>query len=447
VRRRASFGLLAPAVAVLALVAAGCGGDDGGAEVTALPSASCSSIFYEGDGEPDALIASDLPLQGAGRAQTVQMTDAIKFVLRQRDFKAGDLNIGYQSCDDATAQAGSWDSAKCTANARAYANNEAVVGVIGTFNSGCAKLVIPVLNRASNGPVAMISPANTYPGLTQGGPGTVKGEPNTYYPTGQRNYIRMVAADDFQGAADGLFVKQQNFKKVFVLNDKETYGFGVAALFREALQKLEIPVAGFQAWDKKATSYESLAERIKATGADAVFLGGIVCNNGAKLIKDLRAGLGPDVTLIGPDGFTPFSAVADAGDAAEGMYISVAGQPNDKLGPTGNQFVQDFRAESGKAPDPYAVYAAQAAITMLDSIERAGEDVLDDRGKVSEELFKTKYDDSILGKFEIDRQGDTSFNPITIYQMKGGDGATFTTITPDAIRKEGVLRPLIAPES
>jgi branched-chain amino acid transport system substrate-binding protein len=443
VRRRTIFGLLAPAVAVLALVAAGCGGDDEGAEVTALPSASCSSIFYEGDGEPDALIASDLPLQGAGRAQTVQMTDAIKFVLRQREFKAGDLNIGYQSCDDSTAQAGSWDSAKCTSNARSYANNEAVVGVIGTFNSGCAKLVIPVLNRAPNGPVGMISPANTYPGLTQGGPGTVKGEPNTYYPTGERNYIRMVAADDFQGAADALFARQRGLKKIFVLNDKETYGFGVAALFRDSIQKLGIEVAGFAAWDKKATSYESIAQRIKATGADGVFLGGIVCNNGAKLVKDLRAGLGSGVTLIGPDGFTPFSAVADAGPAAEGMYISVAGQPNEKLGPTGKKFVQDFTAESGKAPDPYAVYAAQAAIVMLDSIERAGEDVLDERGKVAEELFKTKYNDSIFGKFEIDKQGDTSFNPITVYQMKGGDGEAFTTITPEAINQEGVLRPIV----
>ena len=111
-------------------------------------------IRYEGDGDPDFLIASDLPLQGANRALTTQMADAVEFVLKQHDWKAGDKNIGFQSCDDATAQAGSWDSAKCSSNARAYANNETVLGVVGTFNSGCAKLEIPVANRAPNGPLA-----------------------------------------------------------------------------------------------------------------------------------------------------------------------------------------------------------------------------------------------------------------------------------------------------
>ena len=158
-------------------------------------------LRYEGEGEPNVLIASDFPLQGANRPQTTEMADAIEFMLKQRDWKAGDYNVGFQSCDDSTAQAGSWDSAKCTSNARAYANNEGVIGVIGTFNSGCAKLEIPVLNRAPGGPLAMISPANTYPGLTQGGRGRSPGEPDNYYPTGVRNYARVASNDQYQGAA------------------------------------------------------------------------------------------------------------------------------------------------------------------------------------------------------------------------------------------------------
>ena len=128
----AAFGLL---VAALALVAAGCGGGDGGGEVTALPSSSCTALEYEGDGDPDYILASDFPLQGSSRTQTEQIVAAIKFQLQQQDWKAGDYNIAYQSCDDSTAQAGSWDSGKCSANANAYAANDAVIGVIGTFNS------------------------------------------------------------------------------------------------------------------------------------------------------------------------------------------------------------------------------------------------------------------------------------------------------------------------
>src|SRR5260221_9048194 len=181
--------------AALAFVAAGCGGSknssgttSGGASagnVTALPSSSCSSIYYEGSGSPDYIVASDLPLQGAGRAQTSEMVEAIKFALKQANFTAGSYKIGYQSCDDSTAQTGGWDSAKCASNGRMYAGNPSVIGVVGTFNSGCAKIEVPVLNRANPGPIAMVSPANTGVGLTMSGAsiGAEPGAPGKYYPT------------------------------------------------------------------------------------------------------------------------------------------------------------------------------------------------------------------------------------------------------------------------
>ena len=164
-KNRGLFSLLALLVASLALVAAGCGGDDdegsgggdtgaaagGGGNVEALPASSCTGIEYEGEGDPDAIIVSDLPMQGSSRTQTVQMTKAIRYVLDQAEWKAGDLNIGYQVCDDATAQAGKWDSGKCSTNAQAYASNQGVIGVIGTFNSGCAGIEIPVRTRRRAG--------------------------------------------------------------------------------------------------------------------------------------------------------------------------------------------------------------------------------------------------------------------------------------------------------
>src|SRR3954451_8059672 len=263
-----------------------------------LPASSCSAIQ---NGSGQVLIASDLPLEGSGRTQTSQMTRAIKFIFKKHGWKAGSHSIAYQSCDDATAQAGKWDSGKCSANANAYAQNSSVVGVIGTFNSGCAEIIIPILNRAPNGPIAMVSPANTYVGLTHPGPGTAAGEPGKYYPTGKRNYIRIVAADDFQGAADAILAKQLGVKKVFILNDKEAYGLGVASDFRRAAQKLGIKVVGFTAWDGKASSYEALAVKVKSSGAQGVFLGGLVCENGGKLIKDMHAGA-PKALIMAPDG-------------------------------------------------------------------------------------------------------------------------------------------------
>lgn len=224
---------------------------------TPLPASSCSAI-QNPDG--DLLIASDLPEQSAGRAQIVQMEKAIPFVFAQNNWKAGKYTLAYQACDDSTVQAGKWDSDKCSTNANAYAQDPSVVGVIGTFNSGCAEIEIPVLNRAPSGPLSMISPANTYVGLTHAGPGTAAGEPGKYYPTGTRNYARVVAADDFQGAADATLAKQLKVTKVYILNDKEAYGLGVATNFKNAAKKLGIKVVGFTSWDAKATSYEALAE-------------------------------------------------------------------------------------------------------------------------------------------------------------------------------------------
>ena len=357
------------------------------------------------------------------------MANAIEFVLEQHKFTAGGKKIGYQSCDDSTAQAGSWDSARCSANARSYANDKSVVGVVGTFNSGCAKLEIPIANRAPGGPLAYISPANTYPGLTIGGPGTESGEPDVYYPTGKRNYARVVWNDQFQGAADAQLAKSLGFKKVYVLTDKETYGNGIATLFITYAKKLGIATPVLRRpWDKKASDYSAVASRVKSSGADAVFLGGIVCNNGGKLIKDLRAAVGTGVTIFGPDGWTPIdgATVKTAGQASEGMYITQPGIPSDQLKGAGATFVKDFTAKIGHAPDPYTNYAAQAAEILLASIG----DAKGDRAKTASGLFNRDVKNGILGDFKIDQHGDTTLGTVSVWKVKNQKATFVKLITP-----------------
>ena len=421
-RRRFLFTALAALFAALALVAVGCGGEEddggggaqattsegggGGGTVEALPASACEAI-EQGDTDPDVLIVSDLPMQGSSRTQTVQMVKAIRFVLEEREWKAGEHNIGYQVCDDATAQAAKWDSGKCNQNARAYAQNEAVVGVIGTFNSGCAAIEIPVLNQAPGGGVAMVSPANTYVCLTEGGPGCEETEPDKYYPAGTRNYARVVAHDAYQGAAMAQFAKDQGIKSVYILNDKEAYGLGVATNFRNAAESLGIEVAGFSAWDPKQSSYEALMRQIGGTGADAIFLGGLIDENGAQVIKDKVAVLGPntgDVKLLAPDGFTQQSTIDESGVAnARGMFMSIAGVPTEELTGEGQEFITAFKQELGDEPvDPYAAYGAQAAVVLLDAIERSD----GTRAGVMREVFNTKIQNGILGSFEINENGD-----------------------------------------
>jgi branched-chain amino acid transport system substrate-binding protein len=402
---------------------------------TPLPSSACGSVFYKGPGQPQYLIASDLPLQGAGRAQNIDMEKAIQYVLdKQFHFKAGKYRVGYQGCDDSTAQTGAWDAAKCTSNGRAYAANSSVLGILGTFNSGCAKLIIPLANRAPGGPLGMLSVANTAVGLTHTAPWTSPGEPSVYYPTGKRSYVRVAASDDYQGPAAANLLLSKAFrlsrgtkfapiKTVYVLHDNQTFGKGVAEAFRLRAQKLGIKVLGFEPWDAKATSYEAIGNRIKATNADSVYLGGIVCNNGAKLLKDLRAVLGSKPVFVGPDGWTPYSATLAAGSAAQGMYISYAGLPLEKLPATGKKFIRSFskflHLKKGELPPPYAVYQAQGAQIMLNAIKRSN----GTRASVTTKLFATRVVKGIMGTFHFDKRGDiVPTKAISFDQLRGSTG-------------------------
>jgi branched-chain amino acid transport system substrate-binding protein len=414
-------------LALALLAAAGCGGGSSSGKGVSL--SNCDKPVGKGK----YTIVSDLPLQGSSGLQTRQMRTAIEAVMANDKNKAGKYSVQYQSCDDSTAQAGKWDSATCSANANAYVGAKDVIGVIGTFNSGCAEIEIPVLNRANGGALGMVSPANTYVGLTHSGPGTAAGEPGKYYPTGKRNYIRIVAADDFQGAADALLAQKIGVKKVYILNDKEAYGLGVATDFKNAASKLGIQVAGFDAWDPKASNYQSLMQKIKGSGADGIFLGGLICENGGQLIKDKVSVIGDNskVKLIAPDGFTTTATITGAGSAgpqnAEGMYLSVAGVPPEQLTGPGKDFVDKFKTDNNLTTiEPYTAYAAQAAEVLMAAIGKSD----GTRQSVTDQLFQTNVTDGILGSFKINANGDTTANPVTIDIAKNGKLTTDQVITP-----------------
>ena len=416
-KRYGLLSLLALVFGALALVAAGCGGGgsksgSSGGNVTALPASSCSAMQYKGEGDPDYLVASDLPLQGGSREQTTQMNKAMVYLLEQQDWKAGDKKIAFQSCDDASAQLAKWDPSKCSANAHAYAADASLVGVIGTFNSGCAAIEIPVMNQAPDGGLQLLSPANTYGCLTEPCAGN---EPEKYYPSGKRNYARVAPSDPNQAAVDAKFMEEKGVKSVYILNDKEAYGLGVAKNFQGAAEALGIKVLGFSDYDGKAANYLATFTKIKATNPDAVFVGGLIDENGGQLIHDKVAVLGPNtdnpddgVMLVLPDGFTTdsiFKRSEGGSPDARGAYFSVAGVGIDKYTGGALTFIDGFKAElGGKAVDPYAILGAQAMAVMLDAIDRSD----GSRSSVIDEVFKTQIKDGLIGDFGFNENGDLS---------------------------------------
>jgi branched-chain amino acid transport system substrate-binding protein len=417
VKKRVSIGLLLAAVGALALIAAGCGGGGnesggggttgggGGGKVSALPASSCGPLEYKGSGDADYLIASDLPLQGGSRTQTTQMNAAIRYVLDQQNWKAGDFNIAFQACDDSTAQLGKWDPDKCSANAHAYAQNSKLLGVVGTFNSGCAAIEIPVLNQAPGGGLQLLSPANTYGCLTEPCAGD---EPEKYYPSGKRTYARVAPSDPNQGAVDAKFLAGKGVKRVSILNDKEAYGLGVAKNFEGAAKAAGMTVTGFTAYDPKQANYKALFTRIQGQNPDAVFIGGLIDENSGQLINDKVSILGSNtkVLLMLPDGFTT-DAVFDRAEGgtpnAKDAYFSVAGVGIDKYKGAALTFINGFKSTLGGKPvDPYAILGAQAAQVLLNAIEKSD----GTRSQVIDKVFATKVSNGLIGNFSFNKNGD-----------------------------------------
>jgi branched-chain amino acid transport system substrate-binding protein len=396
--------------------------------VPAISTSFCQPVFFGGKGKPQYLIASDLPFQSIDAVeQTLQMSDAIRFVLAKRGFTAGKYSIGFQSCDDSTAQARTWTPETCRRNARAYARQANLLGVIGTYNSGCSQLEIPILGAAPGGPVATVSSASTYIGLTRSGPGSEPGEPGKYYPRGVRNFTRVVPADHIQGAANAMLAKRLGIARLYVLHDGTIYGVGLAGSVRQAANKLGIEVAGVERWEARARSYAPLARRIDDARADAVFLGGLIDLNGAALVRDLKTGLRRGVRILASDGFVPVPLlIQGAGPAAEGVLVTFAGVAPSRLGKAGRQFVAEFEQAVGGAVSPYAIATAQAAEVLLDAIGRSD----GTRASVVRELFKTRVENGILGTFSFDRNGDTTAGSVTIFRVENGKEKVFAVITP-----------------
>jgi ABC-type branched-subunit amino acid transport system substrate-binding protein/streptogramin lyase len=401
----------------------------------AVEESFCTPVEFGGEGKPQFLIVSDLPLQIPGsNLQPLQFTDAIRYVLARHGFRAGRYRLGYQSCDDSSVRSGErtdtpWTPATCRRSARAYSDAAGVIGVIGPYNSGCASFLIPLLGRARDGPLATISATATAVGLTRDGPGALPGEPQAYYPEGVRHFARVVAADDVQGAAAVMTAREFDVRSLFVLDDGDRYGVGVATSVRRTAGKLGLAVAGSGQWDFRDRRYTRLARRVKRSGADGVFLGGYAFHNGAALLRDLRAVLGPRIPILAPDGFSEFRDIIEqAGADAEGLFASVASFPPSRVPASGRGFVDAFEKAIGGEVDPYSITTAQATEVLLAAIAASD----GTRASVAEELLKVRVKDGILGSFEFDANGDTTAGAVTMYRIEKGKPRVHAVLTPPA---------------
>ena len=403
-------------LASLALGLTACGGESGGGGGGG------------GGGSPTQVqgnkltIYSSLPKQGANEGQTEAVENGIKLALKQAGNKAGKYEINYVDLDDSTAQAGKWEPGQTSANARRAAQDKGTIAYIGEFNSGASAISIPILNEAT---IPQVSPSNTAVGLTSMEPGAEPGEPTKYYPTGKRTYARIVPKDTVQGAALATTMKDEGCTKVGILNDKEVYGAGLAKNIESSAKEQGLQVTGNEGIDPQAPNYRSLASGLKGQGADCVVYSGITANNAVQLFKDLDAAL-PEAKLFGPDGIAE-AAFADPKEGgipdslASKVLVTQATLSPEEYGSEGKKFFDDYQsAYKEKNPDPYAIYGYESMNLVLNSVERAGAKGNDRQG-VLDAILSAKGRKSVLGTYDIDKNGDTTLTDYGLYKV-GPDG-------------------------
>ena len=392
----------------------------------ALPQTFCSELHTEGGKKPDLLIAAEMPLQGVVAQFAGQLNRAILFTLQRRHFRAGRFTVGYQVCDDSDPREGTPSPDRCGANGREYARARRLVGLIAPLTSTCTMALLPIVNAAPGGPLATISYANTYVGLTRRAPGGARDEPERYYPSGRRNFVRVLAADDYQAAAAATFAARRGLKKMYVLHDGSDYGIGLASAFQRAAGTLGTDIRGSATFAADSPSYRALARKVGASGVDAVYIAGVVLP-GTALFADLRSELGAGLPLLGGDGLQSIlKQPGRFGGAAEGVLFTVPGPPQERLGPAGREFLTAFEREIRSTPLPIAAYAAQATEVLLDAIARSN----GTRASVTARLMSTRVDDGILGTFSFTPSGDTTVGAVTLYQWRSGSARLLRVITP-----------------
>jgi branched-chain amino acid transport system substrate-binding protein len=382
----------AAAAALIALAFAACGGGDDGDDNGAGASSGGSTLT----------IYSSLPLQGDSRPQSEDVVAGEKLALEEAGGKVGKFSVKYVSLDDATAAAGKWDPAQTSSDARKAAQDKSTIAYLGEFNSGASAISLPVLNEAN---ILQISPSNTYVGLTRA-EGADKGEPDKYYPAGKRTYGRVVPADHIQAAAQVTYQKDEGCKKTYILNDKEVYGKGIAGQVESIGKAQGLQIAANEGIDTKAANFRSVAQKVKTSGADCMFFGGITQNKGVQLFTDVNAA-NPTMKLFGPDGVADVFVTKISSKVAAQTYITNPTLDPKLYPPAAQDFFKRFKETYSRDPYPYAIYGYEAMKVALLAIQNAG-DKGNDRQAVIDAFFKIKDRDSVLGKYSIDENGDTT---------------------------------------
>jgi branched-chain amino acid transport system substrate-binding protein len=426
---------LIPALGILTLVVAACGTSSSSSSSGGSGISACSGTVT---------VASDLPVSGGDAAIGGGTQNGVELAVTQANANhlLGGCTINYIKKDDASAAKGKHDPQQGAQNVTALAANQAVVGIIGPFNSSVAVAELPISNAAG---LAQISPSNTDPGLTIPGSDPDINTPSLQ-PSGKITYFRVISNDKVQAAVMAqVAYQEQHLRNVYDIDDQETYGKDLSNYFDQYFKALGGTIVGRTSEPGTTTDFKPVLTTAKSLNPDGLFFGGVAAN-GSGIIARQMTDVGLAVPFLSGDGTVDPQYFKDGGPASTPPAAVIASSAPDttKL-PSATKFVTDYQAAYNQPVVAYSTYGFDSMNILLNAIKSVlvanggtiPTDPTDFRTKVIAAVQATNYQGTI-GTTQFDSRGDTLNKSFSVYSaqrpgpapINGGTWVATETVSP-----------------
>ncbi|MCL4505248.1 MAG: branched-chain amino acid ABC transporter substrate-binding protein [Chloroflexi bacterium] len=371
-------------------------------------------------------IYSSLPLAGHEAEQSKSIVNGINLAIEQKTASGtlcdGIFKITTVSLDDASPATGAWSMEREQENAYKAVTDTDAMAYIGPFDSGAARVSMPILNKGS---IAIVNPSADYVGLTKP---YAPSDPDVYFEMGKRNFMRLAPPVDLQGAAAVRLARILTATKVFIVDDAEQYGRGPSDVFASAAQKAGLSVVGREAVSDQADNLPFIASKILISRADFIYYGGSDPAKAALFLNEARKEK-INAVFMGTSALMNKAFTDGAGDLAQGVYATSFGMAESQLSPKGQAFARDYESHYTSKPDIYAFTGYEAASVI---IAAAGNVCQKDRVALLDAMFNTLDFDGVLGKWSFDANGDINLHPFVGNKFDKGTWQTTGPLAPES---------------
>lgn len=360
-------------------------------------------------------VYSSLPLQGPSASISQQIVGGEKLALSHAGGHVGDFKISYVSLDDANPVNGQVSPGESSTAAKLAAQDTSAIAYIGDYGSASTAISLPIINEAG---ILQVSPASPYVGLTSS-LDAGQDEPGRFYPTGKRNFARLQPGDPAQAIAQARLMRTLGVSSVYVLDDQDPFEEPLATLVASEAERAGISVVAHDSLAlPTGANLTGEVEKIVKSKAQAVFLAAGGQGAGATLWRLLHSA-DPHLLLLGSSSLLSESFTSQLAGAASETYITTPVLADDLYPASGRAVLADYRRTFGREAGPYALYGYEAMSAVLDAIRRAGVHG-NRRQSVIDSFFSAPEHDSVIGRYAIQRNGETTFLAYGVDRVRQG---------------------------